>query len=44
MRDCARALLFVGLWIVLSRRCIGKLFTITCLLSDILGVVRKRQL
>ena len=35
---------FVGLCHVLSLRCIGQLYTIRLLLSDILGVVWKRLL
>ena len=42
MGDRTRATLFVGLCHMLVRRCIGQLYTIRWLLSDILGLVRKR--
>ena len=42
MGDCTCALLFVGLCHGLSSRCIGQLYTIRRLLSDILDVVQKR--
>ena len=44
MNTCnlTHAILYVGLYHLLSRHCIGQLYTIRCLLSDILGMVWKQ--